>query len=461
MSPHQIEVVLTAAALDLDGLADQVATHRKAIDETSHQLDTADQRLTELLARLPAQAATDIPVSAPPADGVGRTGSGSQPSPNPSWENRVLRARDRIASVGIDPDTVDLDALLSPEDLRRIDRRHPASFQVKAQLDAYDVLVAVAAGLAATAVDVLLVRVPKDMNWDGSWQTGSPMTKALHKISVDPNNWLGRWAKASFDQVKDTGIEGMGPFTHRVHTMGHDPLIGLVVGTIDIMRGTLTGVSKTGAVSVIQTSADPVSNPFVALVIEIAHLLSDIPTRMGLPLPGWSILMTAPVGSIGSDGLSLNELARQMYLRGYNTTHLFTMAAVPATVELILTGYWELRRYLDADFAAEIRATSHRERRGDPRFQALLLLGHAVAVAGNLAKLAGYGGNPLALNYAEWMAFTARFFSWSRTRLASPTDTLLQQMARNQQALDAGWVSLGLDDPAFAALVEETWPRTE
>jgi hypothetical protein len=46
-------------------------------------------------------------------------------------------------------------------------------------------------------------------------------------------NWLARVAKVSFDEMKGYGdvIPGLGLTTHRVHTFGHDPLFGLIIGT--------------------------------------------------------------------------------------------------------------------------------------------------------------------------------------------------------------------------------------
>jgi hypothetical protein len=58
-------------------------------------------------------------------------------------------------------------------------------------------------------------------------------------------------------------------------------LLGLVYGTIDILRGTTTAVSKTGQMAVIDSNVAPVSNPLWAFVRQVIHLLSDLPTRDG------------------------------------------------------------------------------------------------------------------------------------------------------------------------------------
>ena len=65
-----------------------------------------------------------------------------------------------------------------------------------------------------------------------------------------------------------------------------------------------------------------------------------------------------------------------------------------------------------------------------------------VAAAANLGKIAFTGGNPLALNYAEWVAFVRSFYKWAQLRLITPT-TILETHARmNAMAAASGWEAL-------------------
>lgn len=50
-----------------------------------------------------------------------------------------------------------------------------------------------------------------------------------------------------------------------------------------------------------------------------------------------------------------------------------------------------------------------------PRYQTLALIAHAVAAAANAGKLMVYSGNPVALNYAQWLTIVKAFLVWYTT----------------------------------------------
>src|SRR6478735_4880461 len=59
----------------------------------------------------------------------------------------------------------------------------------------------------------------------------------------------------------------------KVTVSGHDPLFGLVIGTLDIMRGTVTGAGRGGMMGVGQTGMPGVRTPLAALALQVMHLL--------------------------------------------------------------------------------------------------------------------------------------------------------------------------------------------
>jgi hypothetical protein len=79
---------------------------------------------------------------------------------------------------------------------------------------------------------------------------------------------------------------------------------------------------------------------------------------------------------------------------------------------------------------------------------------HGVAATGNLVKLALAGGNPLALNYAEWLTFLRAFFRWADDRQASVAGRVDRGMRANARAVEAGWARLDFSDSHFVDLVE-------
>lgn len=139
----------------------------------------------------------------------------------------------------------------------------------------------------------------------------------------------------------DGGIPGFNGFNHRAKALGHDPLLGLIFGTANIMTSTITRndfcswhvvthgherTYKSGIKTIFLDSiAEPASTIEIftsigerlssegkdgwmtlgcALLKEVVHLLSDINSRQSLPLP------ILPVFS--------EKLARELSLYGLN-----------------------------------------------------------------------------------------------------------------------------------------------
>ena len=81
--------------------------------------------------------------------------------------------------------------------------------------------------------------------------------------------------------------------------------------------------------------------------------------------------------------------------------------------------------------------------RGEPRYRSLSLLAHGIATAGNAGKLILYGGNPLALNVAQWAMLGHKIVQRMETPAAG--DVLVGQHAANLATIETGWAQLGLD----------------
>ncbi len=305
--------------------------------------------------------------------------------------------------------------------------------------------------------DFVVVRIPRDVLYLGSIpQQGSPLTGWLRSFEVPSENWLAHRFKASFDAVAGVAVEGFGPRSHRLQSFGHDPLVGMVVGTIDVIRGGMTAIGSDGTVTLIARTGDTVYNPITALVTVLGHQLSDAFTPMGLPVPGWSLTQLLQFGSFGERDRTLAEIARFMYLKGYDLRHFLTMSTSTAAAEILLLLYFAIREYGDPLFASDLardRALAGAEFViGTPRYQAASLLAHGVAVAANAGKIAAYGGNPLALNIAQWVRFSSALFSFLRTRLASATSVLLATARANADELDAMWPLPSVQDPDWPTL---------
>ena len=146
---------------------------------------------------------------------------------------------------------------------------------------------------------------------------------------------------------------------------------------------------------------------------QFLHLLSDVGTATSLPPPLFSLLQIGQIQSpfaleAGGEKVRWTDVARHMYRRGYDLRHFVSMAIVPGVVEVSIRGYWLL--------TADMRP----DRERDPaRLASILLGGHAIALSGNLFKMAVvFRMNPAALNWAELLAMGPTTLMWALERAA-------------------------------------------
>ena len=221
--------------------------------------------------------------------------------------------------------------------LTQVEDRIRGRFTVKAELDRWDVIAAIAAGIAGAAADAVIVGTPSN----------SLTSRLRRTVSSSGGNWLEELAKVPYDQSMGDGFT---PVNHRVLTPGHDPLLGLVVGTRDILTSTMTRSNAAGAVQFVDKPTVERSATLLSAVgTQVLHLFSDIVTPAGLPLPGWTALTTSP---------ALAESAVKMYAKGYDTWHLAPMAVPIAAVHAVGAAYWAYEPMGNQAKTGEMRSLS-------------------------------------------------------------------------------------------------------
>ncbi len=290
-----------------------------------------------------------------------------------------------------------------------------------------------ARGSIATLLDIFLVRIPVDTLFLGKLQKGSPLTKWI-KENSEPihEHFLSRFegaAKVPYDDSVGKLVDGLSPKVHRLMSPGHDPILGFIFGVIDIMSGTGTFIDKHGNIRRVGKEVDP-EGLIIAFLKVFLHLLSDLCTSAGIQPPFFTLLQLIKTKSpfvLGPSGekVSWTNVARYMYRHGYDLRHFATMGLVPATVEMIIRGWWLCQGFENRDEAelARVKLTS------------MLLLGHGIAASGNLLKTGAiYSMNPLALNWAEMLALFPVMMSWMRETLKR------ERVIRDK--LDTEWMSM-------------------
>ncbi|MGH3089993.1 MAG: hypothetical protein ACRDSJ_22155 [Rubrobacteraceae bacterium] len=379
------------------------------------------------------------------------------------WDDFVRQTRVFAINEGLDP-LAPFDTMLADGDFERLKSE---SYEVSLRWDKLDYLFVFASGILAALSDLLLVRIPR-MKYPGIYkgQPVSPLTDWLKQYDTTKGRsegWFADWARGLEDACKTPydrqhaivdgeleGIPGMGGRTHRLQSLGHDPVLGFVFGVHDILRGTITGFSYDGKSTMLHeffsrpTGAaifdPPVDENLMVRLVEailkhIGHLISDVATPDGLPAPFMTLFQGINFGSFGEKGRSVGEVARWMYLNGYDFRHFLVSGITPAVIEIILRAYIMVRHYSEHGETKFMVA-------GDAKYRSMLLTAHGVAAAANAGKVALYQGNPLAINQAEWMAFLRyllphmKYWMFDRDRLK------LEHMERINEA---GWNELSLN----------------
>jgi len=435
-------------AIDID--LDQMLAREAAVSDGLDEVEAQMARSRALLSRMGAARRGDFepPVSVESA--VDRSPARSVPMVpvETDFDRLTTLARSHLDLMGVD---------LSRDPMLQI----VPSLQVAAGLDQYakkhgdvswsesDWAAVLGAGVIATILDITLVRIPQDTTFLGTQQTGSPLTKWLKEkdrageIQKRFFKPFENVAKVPFDAAHTaaTGgaVQGMSPRTHRLNSLGHDPVLGFIVGIADSMRGTGTYVDKFGDMVRVPTDHDPVGL-VTAFLNQVRHLLSDWYTPAGVPTPLFSLLQVGDVRSpfvLGSSGeqVSWTNVSRYMYTHGYDLRHFFTMGIVPGSIEAIIRGYW----LLDGFVSGKSREQRELEK---AKLASMLLLAHTIATSGTLIKTGLiFGMNPLALNQAQIMAMAPAAIAWIKESVA--------RERRISVALEDEWRSLLADSEAL------------
>ena len=452
---------------ELARLAEQIARLRAEADLTraSSLPDPDTQERTGTLPRPGTQPRPDHDAPEPPPPPPPGTSAVHERSPNPpailpppdpgeNWDEYTRNVERYIADHAIQVTPDPLTQLLPPHHAAEIRRQFDADFG-PAPWDRWDYGVVALAVIVGAATDYLLVATPGG-SFKGKPQRGSPLTAWMKEQSkklapmagqdsIERNafqQWVAelttaaeKWAKVPYDVVSPK--LGLTPNVHRLASLGHDPLLGLVFGVGDILSGTCTFIDKSGTWRVIDNPRfEGTPNPLEALVKVGVHGFSDVFTAQGLPPPFMAPLqlVNAKPGFTlkeGGDPVAVRDVVRYMYANGYDLRHFMTTKISPAIAEAILGAYHGVRDCVDNPEPAEPGFPDKLKR------EQMLALTHGLLASANILKTALYGWNPMAINLAQFQTLAKRMLSL--VKLAAERDRLIRQ------ALDDGWEALLAD----------------
>ncbi|MCG8796680.1 hypothetical protein [Tenacibaculum finnmarkense] len=290
----------------------------------------------------------------------------------------------------------------------------------KYELDNIEKTICWISGLSAGLVDAFLVTNYKNLNTDNITKLNGKLNQSgkINEIvdnriknifsAKEINELEGRF-KVPYDASTSVGLDkyilGLNPRTHRIQSLGHDPILGFYYGVRDILNGEFTAIDNAGDVikQVVSGQTTSGMNIFKAIATQFGHLCSDISTPAGLPIPFMSQLLKLKGGDI--EGFSYNRLIKNMYAKGYNFNHLLTMA-VPALIIEIVTrlSYFIYSLSKGMSFKESIPINK-------VKLDKMLFNSYLIATGCNGVKLIATHGNIFAFNPTLWVGTLRYGFS--------------------------------------------------
>jgi len=373
-----------------------------------------------------------------------------------SWDDLVKDANERI------PGDVTFEDLFSPEELAAnrayIQKLHD-DFNAIHAFDEIDVCIAAVAGILGGAIDCLFGGFIKTVSGKSIPGTLSAYIGDLFDKALPPDKIaeLEKMAKVTFDAQDNRHttifVDTLSSHFHRFLQPGHDPILGFVFGVADMMRGTMTTIDYNGKciVQPMEVYSDrQATNLFEAIAKVFLHMLSDVNTPAGLPVPFMTLFNNVQVGSIGESQLNVAELVKSMYGQGYDFRHFCSMSVSVMIIEVIVRVSYFAKRLSEGHTFTEAIPFGTRSQK--PKLETMLFIAHSISTAVNTGKVA-FTRNPLDINYVQWLAFawySVKQLKWvlydkPQLRDKYVTDILDKEWVTLSTSIDALWDRMSED----------------
>ncbi len=303
--------------------------------------------------------------------------------------------------------------------------------------------VAILSGFIAVLIDVIFVGTPEVVKiyrggerFDGSLLTG--VFKKLGKTKDGELSPIFKWfsdtCKVPYDISAQSGV--MNPNNHRLRNFSHDPFLGVFFAVVDILCGTTTCIDNSGQLKVLLSPKEvPISEKFLALFYYLGHLLSDLCTARGLPVPGFCLTQFF---TNGASDASLAKIAERMYLDGYDLRHLASTAVPVGIKNLLVDSYLSLTKEVENTVSLNLAEKERRNLNASLKREKMMFVSNVTATVGNTVKFLAPPncGNPCALNLSQWFAFVTSSCAMIKAGLR---DRTVEAVMDNREAIEKNW----------------------
>ena len=329
----------------------------------------------------------------------------------PSWENLCAEAGNVVGTGNaLESFFTEAELKANTQEIRMLN----AEYNQFHRLDKYDISISAAAGLLGAAIDILLVGIPKKTpeglkggplsNYIRNWFDKRFSKEEMEKLA---NSKVSKVPYDAQDNRNTTiHVEELSAYYHRLLSLGHDPLLGLIFGVADILTGRMTTIDKTGKIvsQVMENYADrKETDIFAAIAKQIIHFKSDITTSMGLPAPLMGLFNLLQFGSVGEEEQTIAEIVQGMYYEGYDFIHFCTLS-IPVMIVEVVTRIGYAFKHIKEGHSVKESIPFSMNREKHPKLATMLFIGHSASTAVNAGKVY-FTQNPMAINYPQWLAF--------------------------------------------------------
>ena len=311
----------------------------------------------------------------------------------------------------------EFESIFSPEELEENKdyiKQLNREFRQLNRLDAVDIAICALASIVSAAVNILMVGIPQKGK---EGLTAGPLSDFIRNRfdACFPEEEMQRLAgmkesKVPYDAQDNRNtterVVGLSAYYHRLLSLGHDPLLGFVVGVFDIITGRMTTIDKEGKIvsQIMENYSErKESDIFSALAKQVIHLKTDVTTSMGLPVPLMGVFNLLQIGDIGKEEQTVAEIVQGMYYEGYDFIHFCAMSMPVMITELVVRIAYAFKR-IHEGYSIRESIPFSKDRGKCPKLNTMLFVAHSGATAVN-AGYVYFKKSPLAINYPQWLAF--------------------------------------------------------
>lgn len=315
------------------------------------------------------------------------------------------------------------------------------------ELSTADIIISSMAGIIAAAIDIFLVGTPEIVKIyrGGENFDGSILTKAFRKLGEGPLGNLCKKletiCKVPYDisAIKD----GMYPQNHRLRSLSHDPFFGLFFAVFDIMMNTTTFIDNSGCLRILHNThyKTPILEKILCVFYYIGHIVSDVFTARGIPVPGFFLTQFFTDG--GRDN-SIARIAEGMYRDGYDLRHFASMSTPLIVKNIIIKFYLKLSEKAESISPSSLSEREKIDLDRKLKKEKMNFVANSIAVGGNAIKffVPPYSCNPCSINTPEWLAFIKSGITILK---AQARDFSAEEAIENRSEIDTVWQKLRID----------------